>query len=111
MYKAVKINASTLIPEIVDVGFEIRYSERLKSDWIYVVKGGITGYESADIKRLVEDYPESSVFSSWTACVGTLNKYHRLEIPMSEIIKFLEHQNLITVKREYGYVRKITWWK
>jgi len=107
MYKGIKINASTLLPEIVDVDFKVKYHESLESDWIYVVKGAITGYESAQVSKLIEDYPKRSVFASWIACGGTLNKYHRLEIPMSEVIKFLEDQGLITVEREYGYPQKI----
>ena len=83
MYKAVKIDAVTLIPAVVDVDFKIRYSESLESDWIYLTKGGVIGYESAEVRNLIEDYSERSVFASWTACMGTLNKYHRLEIPIS----------------------------
>jgi len=109
MYKAVKTNARTLIPEIVDVDFEIKQYESLEGDWIRVTKGGVTGYESANIRNLVGDAHKQSIFASWVACGGTLNKYNRLEIPMSEIIKFLEHQGLIEVKREYGYIRKIIW--
>lgn len=107
MYNGVKTNAWTLIPEIVDVDFEIRYSESLESDWIYIIKGGVTGYESAEWRKLIEDYPNRSVFTSWLACAGTLNKYHRLDIPMSEVIKFLQDQKLITIEREYGYIKKI----
>lgn len=107
MYKGVKINAFTLIPEIVDVDFEIRHSESLNSDWIYVTTGAVTGYESVEWRKLTDDYPNRSVFTSWIACAGTLNKYHRLEIPMSEVIKFLENQGLITIEREYGYIKKI----
>jgi len=108
MYRAVKINAVTLIPEIVDVDFVVKYHETLKGDWIYVTKGAVTGFESAELENLIQDYPKRSVFAYWVACGGTLNKYHRLEIPMSEVIKFLEDQKLIEVKREYGYVKKIT---
>jgi len=109
VYKAVKIDAWSLLPEIVDVDFEIIYSESLKSDWIYVTKGGVTGYESAEVRKLIEDYPKRSMFEYWVACGGTLNKYHRLNIPMSEVIKYLEDQNLVDVKRKYGYVKKVTW--
>lgn len=107
MYKGVKTDAWSLIPKVVDVDFDIKQYDSLAGDWIRVTKGGVTGYESAEWRKLIEDYPNRSVFSSWVACNGTLNKYHRLEIPMSEIIKFLKHQGLITVEREYGYIKKI----
>ena len=109
MYKAIKTDAWTLIPEIIDVDFEIRQPGYVEGSWIYVVKGAVTGYESANVKQLVEEYPRRGVFSAWVACGGTLRKYDHLEVPMSEIIKFLEDQGLIEVKREYGYVREIIW--
>ena len=108
-YKAVKTNARTLVPEIVEVEFEIRCSENLGSDWLYIVKGGVIGFESAELKNLVDVYPDRSVFATWTACMGTLNKYPRLEVPMSEIVKFLEGEGRISVEREYGYPKKIIW--
>lgn len=109
MYKAIRVNAVTLIPEVIDVDFEIKYSENLKSDWIYVTKGGVTGYESAEVRRLVQDYPDRSVFATWTACMGTLNRYHRLDIPISEVIKFLKDQGLIETKEKYGYITEVIW--
>lgn len=109
MYKAIKTDAFTLIPEIVEVDFEIRHSESLVSDWIYITKGGVTGYASAKVRRLVEQYLERSVFAVWSANIGTLNKYHNLDVPLSEIIKFLKDRGLITVIYEYGYPKQITW--
>lgn len=91
----------------MDVDFEMRHSERLNSEWVYVIKGGVTGYESAQLDKLIDGLHKESAFITWTACAGTLNKYHRLEIPMSEVIKFLLDQKLITVEREYGYIKKI----
>jgi len=102
MYKAIKTNARTLIPEVIDVDFEI------KGEYIYVSKGAVTGYESASVRDIVKQYVEMSVFTCWTACSGTLNKYPRLEIPMSEIIKFLQDKELITVEKDYGYIKNIT---
>ena len=109
IYKAIKINAVTLIPEVVDVDFEVRQHKSIEGDWIHITRGGVTGYESANVRELVKDYPRRSVFDSWTACGGTLNKYNRLMIPISEIIKFLESQGLIEVKYEYGYPKEIVW--
>lgn len=103
MYKAVLVDAFTLIPKVVDVDFEIR------GEYIYVVKGGVTGYESATLKKIVDDYLERSVFACWVACMGTLRKYPRLEIPMSEIIKYLLDNEIIEVEKEYGYIKKIIW--
>lgn len=101
MYKAILISATTLIPEVIDIDFE------LKGEWLYVIRGGVTGFESANVKSLVEKYPKRGVFSQWVACAGTLNLYHRLEIPMSEVIKFLEKKKTIEVKRSYGYPKEI----
>ena len=109
MYKAVKIDAWSLLPEIVDVDFEIRTHESLDGQWIHVIKGGVTGYESAEVRKLIKDYPRRSVFYYWVACGGTNRKYHRLNIPMSEVIKYLQDQGLIEVEREYGYIKKVTW--
>jgi len=109
LYKGIKTNAHTLIPEIVEVDFEVRKSEWTEGDWIYITKGAVTGYESANVRELVGDYSKRSVFSTWIANAGTLNEYHRLEIPMSEIIKYLEDQKLIETKREYGYIKEVVW--
>jgi len=109
MYKAIKTDAWTLIPEIVDVDFKIRTYESLSGHWIHVIKGGITGFESAEVERLIEKYPKRGVFGSWIACAGTLRKYHHLAIPMSEVIKFLENNNLVDIERQYGYIKKISW--
>ena len=111
-YKGIRTNSHTLIPEIVDIEFEIRHFDKgnlAGEDWLYVTKGGVTGYESAQLKEMVDSYLERSVFTTWTACMGTLNKYPRLEIPMSEVIKFLKDQGLIEVTYEYGYPKKIIW--
>jgi hypothetical protein len=107
MYKAVKINCSSLIPEIVDVDFKIVHSDSLNEDYIHITKGGVTGYESADWKKLIENYQDTSPFASWIACNGTLNRWHRLEIPMMEIIRYLLNNKLITVEKEYGYIKKV----
>ena len=107
MYKAIRVKAWSLEPEIVDIDFEVAagYDDK---EWIRPVPG-VTGYESGPLKSMVEEYVDKPVFSRWIACAGTLNKYDRLEIPMSEIIKYLEDNKRITVKREYGYIKEVTW--
>lgn len=108
MYKGIRTNAVTLVPEVIDVEFIIRTNKK-GIDWIYISKGAITGYESAQIREMVEKYVNESCFATWVACFGTLNKYSRLEIPMSEVLKFLLDEDLITVTRDYGYIKSIEW--
>jgi len=103
MYKGVLFNAFTIEPEIVDIEFEIR------GEYIYIVKGGVTGYEGAPLKKIVNDYVDKSMFTCWVACMGTYRKYHRLSIPMYEIIKYLINNNLIELERECGYIKGVKW--
>lgn len=102
-YVGVKTNCSTLMPKIVEVGFNIR------GDYINVVKGAVTGYEGANVKEICKDYLDKGVYARWVACMGTLNKYDKLEIPMSEIIKYLIDNEYITIGKEYGYIKEIRW--
>ena len=105
-YKAILTKSWSLQPEIIEVDFEIK--KHGGEDWIYPIPG-VTGFESAPLKKLVEEYINEPVFSKWTACGGTLNKYDRLEIPISEIIRWLEETKQITVERDWGYIKSIIW--
>ena len=108
MYKAILTNCASLQPEVVDIDFEV-FVGHGGVEWIRPVPG-VTGYESAQLKEIIKDYFDNKpVFSRWIACAGTLNKYDRLEIPMSEIIKYLQDGGRINVKREYGYIKNIDW--
>lgn len=108
MYKAIKTSSVTLVPEIIDVEFIIKVDDK-GEDWIHISKGAITGYESAQIRELMEQYIKRSCFASWTANFGTLNKYSKLEVPMSEILRFLLDRDLVTVTKDYGYIKSIEW--
>jgi len=115
MYVGIKTNAWTLIPEIVEVNFKLkRYGEDSKylagTTWLSVTKGAITGYEEMEIKPVLEKDGKRS-FVCWVACGGTLNKYHRLEIPMSQILQYLLDEGYIEITREYGYIKDIKWIK
>jgi len=106
-YKAIRVKSWSLEPEVIDIDFKI-YEGYDDKEWISPIPG-VTGYESGPLKRMVEEYVGKPVFSRWIACGGTLNKYDRLEIPMSEIIKYLLDKGRIRVDREYGYIKKVTW--
>jgi len=106
-YKAIRIKSWSLEPEVIDIGFKV-YDGYDDKEWISPLPG-VTGYESGPLRSMVEEYIDKPVFSRWIACAGTLNKYDRLEIPMSEIVKYLEDNERIIVEREYGYIKKVTW--
>ena len=108
MYKAILTKSYNLQPEIIEINFITKIDSKDR-EWIHPVPG-VTGYEGAQVKKIVEEYiKDKPVFCTWTACSGTLNKYDRLEIPMSEIIRYLEDVGRITVEKEYGYIRKVNW--
>jgi len=106
-YKAIRVKSWNLEPEVIDIGFEI-YKGYGDKEWIRPIPG-VTGYESAPLKRMVEDYVEKPVFFRWIACAGTLHMYDRLEIPLSEIVRYLEDSGRVVVERKYGYTKKVTW--
>lgn len=106
MYKAIRIKSWSLEPEIIEVNFETFMSSDV--EWVRPIPG-VTGYESANLKKIVNDYLKKPVFSRWVACAGTLNKYDRLEIPMSEIIKWVEKIGRIETRREYDYLKEVIW--
>jgi len=106
-YKAIRVKSWNLEPEVVDIGFEV-YEGYGDEEWIRPVPS-VTGYESGPLRRMVEEYVGKPVFSRWIACAGTLHMYDRLEIPLSEIVRYLEDNDKITVEREYGYIKKVTW--
>jgi len=83
-YKAIKTNCVTGIPKITEVGFVIR------GEWLYISKGGITGFESARFKELTEN---NRIWDRWMACMGTHRRYDRLEVPIVEIKRFLKNES------------------
>lgn len=70
---------------------DIEYEIRDTSFWLL---NGVTGYESFTISAFLKDindadFDENSV---WVACMGTKDRYHKLEIPISELKKALSTQ-------------------
>jgi len=63
-----------------------RYLNELKSWWIYVAKGGVTGYESMEEK----DVDTMCGGWGWCVCAGAKNKYDKLSIPAEEMQKISE---------------------
>lgn len=106
MYKVIRVNSWSLEPVVEEINFVTNVdSEGI--EWIHP-SPGVTGYEGAELKKIIESYVDDKpVFSRWIACAGTLNKWDRLEIPMSEIVRYLEDEGRISVEREYGYIKKV----
>lgn len=59
-----------------------RWHEELKSWWVYVTRGGVTGYESMRVDR-VSDMCDNG----WCACAGTKNKWDKLHVSAEEMQK------------------------
>jgi hypothetical protein len=108
-YCGIRTSCVSLIPKIIEVEFTLKYNEKNKETWLYISKGGVTGFESAQLPDLIMKYPEKNVFCVWIANMGTLHKYDRLEIPIYEIIKYLIHNKKIVITKEYGYIKNIRW--
>jgi hypothetical protein len=102
-YKGIRMNCFDFEPKIVDIDFEIR------DKYIYVIKGGTTGYESGNYKEMINEYIDKSMFTVWVACFGTVQRYSRLEIPMYEVLKYLETNGYLMTFFEYGYLKKVIW--
>lgn len=111
MYKGIYFDCFTLVPEIIDVDFELKYYKTKYIDDIYVrlTKGRVTGYEECKLNKLIDDYLESGVFTCWAANMGTNRSYPRLLIPVSEIIKWLKDNEYIETTYEYGYLKEVTY--
>ena len=109
-YKGIKYNSHTLLPEIIDINFEVK-DDNNGERWVRIIKGNSTGYEGLPIKKALNEYLDKGVFINWVACSGTLNKYPRLEIPMIELINYLIDNNYIFLEKEYDYIKKINWLK
>ena len=105
--KAIRVKSWSLEPEIIEIGLSAFLDEK-NVEWVRP-NPGVTGFESAQLKKLIDEYLDKPVFSRWVACSGTLNKYDRLEIPIFGIIQWLEKINRISVEKEYGYITKIHW--
>lgn len=85
-YKAVVFSSLTGIPRVVDVEFTVR-----ENGYLYVTKGGVTGFESAPLEELLKnDY----VFDCWNANMGTARSWSKMLIPIMEIRRFVEENSI-----------------
>jgi hypothetical protein len=63
---------------------EVDLTLNLQFDWIHIVKGGVTGYES------FEAVQHSTAWNGWPACFGTKGVWDKLEISKEEMQKVKE---------------------
>lgn len=76
----------TGVPRVVDVEFKVK-----EDGYVYVTKGGVTGFESAPLVDLLKhDY----VFDCWNACMGTERSWSKMLIPIMEIRRFVEDNSI-----------------
>lgn len=71
------------------------YHEGLKSWWIQIVRGGVTGYES-----MKEDHVKDMT-EGWHACAGTKGVWDKLFLPgneMMKVAKWIEEQKLVEIQ-------------
>jgi hypothetical protein len=61
-----------------------------KGEYLYLV-GGPTGYES----MLLDELPASIASGSWVACLGAEDRWHRLEVPGTELKRIREHLKML----------------
>ena len=72
------------------------YSASLGEWWVRIVEGGVTGYESANVERLLK-YGRGS---GWLACAGTKMSWDTLEISQSEMAQVIRALDNEYVTRE-----------
>ncbi len=72
----------------VEVEYELRVGYDLQV-WLYIVKGGVTGHESAPLLKMVRNMEAGDV-TEWPACAGTPMKWDRLVITGASIIRAFE---------------------
>jgi hypothetical protein len=78
--KAIRTSAFTAVETEVSIDCEVRKGHDNK-DWIYIVNGGITGYESIPLDEL----DLAIGCDGWLANFGTRRKYDKLLVPSHEL--------------------------
>jgi hypothetical protein len=79
--KAIRTSAFTAVETEVSIDCEVRKGHDGK-DWIYIVNGGITGYESMPLDEL--DKAISS--DGWLANFGTRRRWDSMLVPSHELM-------------------------
>ena len=69
-----RTNCTTGEKKTVDLFVELRYSKSLDTWWLHIVRGGVTGYESIELSKIVE------CKEGWHACAGTKGQWDTLFI-------------------------------
>jgi len=96
--KGVRTDAWTKEVCEVELGYEIRKSYNEKDDALFIIEGGVTGYESF----IIEDGTFNKMsLKGWCACMGTFTgdygRWDKLVIDASEMKKVLEdYEKMIT---------------
>jgi len=88
----IRTDAWTGKEEKVEVEYEIKpwtFRYAAKGDRVLqITRGGVTGYESFIIAANGNPLPEMRE-RGWCACIGTKNRWDKLEIPAEEMGKVL----------------------
>ena len=77
--KARRIDCMTTQSKTVNLEVEVKYSETLKAYWVYITKGGVTGFESLSVKNMCAGK------GGWWACAGTKGRWDSLYVPADQI--------------------------
>lgn len=86
---AVRYNCVSGEPSSVTVTLELRPpASRPNEPWVFIVQGGVTGFESADWSLMRDDLRTGSerVAAGWCACAGTEGRWDRLVIGLDSLI-------------------------
>lgn len=74
---AVRTHCVTRVEQECEVTVEVRPVEHQDRMFLYVVAGGVTGYESADWQQMQDDSTVEG-WPGWAACAGTPGRWDRL---------------------------------
>jgi len=85
--KGIRTNCFSGKSNEVEVDCEKKHNTFLDSDWVWIVRGGVTGYESIEVSKL-QACKDS--MKDWVACSGTKGVWDNLVIPISEVFRLVE---------------------
>jgi len=62
-----------------------RFEKELNEEYIWIIKGGVTGYESMSVEHVPE-----RLTHGWSVCVGTKGRWDTLFLPAESMQKIAE---------------------
>ena len=81
--KALRTHCVTGVKTVVDIVLEKRWYESLDGWSIWIIEGGVTGYESFMFDNM--DWS-----TAWSACAGTRDRWDELLVSADEMKKIYE---------------------